>query len=152
MPLFRSGDIVTNRRLSSDERRRPSAVEECRQLTNTVSSSGSFGSDYQRWLSKSDTWSRHHRGVSGAEGGATECGGRRKMSESAVLALIREQSTSRDDSENSSSQRGTVQSMLCMFVCLLLICYVDDDDKCCTQHGLPCSLSRDDVACKIYGL
>jgi len=28
------------------------------------------------------------------------------MSESAVLALIREQSTSRDESENSSSQRG----------------------------------------------
>ena len=47
--------------------------------------------------------------VGGAEGGATECGGRRKMSESAVLALIREQSTSRDESENSSSQRGAVQ-------------------------------------------
>jgi len=31
------------------------------------------------------------------------------MSESAVLALIREQSTSRDESENSSSQRGAVQ-------------------------------------------
>lgn len=44
-----------------------------------------------------------------AEGGATEYGGRRKMSESAVLALIREQSTSRDESENSSSQRGAVQ-------------------------------------------
>jgi len=44
-----------------------------------------------------------------AEGVGTECSGRRKMSESAVLALIREQSTSRDESENSSSQRGAVQ-------------------------------------------
>ena len=50
--------------------------------------------------------------MGGAEGGATECGGRRKMSESAVLALIREQSTSRDESENSSSQRDAVQRKL----------------------------------------
>ena len=62
--------------MSSEERRRPNAVEECRKLTDFVSSSGtSLGSDYQRWLSKSDTWSRypaHHRSVGGAEGGATE--------------------------------------------------------------------------------
>ena len=73
LTLFRSGDIVIKRRLSSEERRRPSAVEECRKLTNSISTSGgSLGSDYQRWLSKSDTWSRHHRGAGGAEGGATD--------------------------------------------------------------------------------
>ena len=111
---FRSGDIIIKRRLSSEERRSSNVAEEYRKLTNFVSSSSgnSFGSDYPRWLSKSDTWSRYpgyHRGVGGAEGGATEPSGRRKMSESAVLALIREQSTSRDESENSSSQRGPVR-------------------------------------------
>ena len=107
--------------MSSDERRHLNAVEECRKLTSFVSTSGaSLGSDYQRRLSKSDTWSRYpgyHRGGGGAEGGATECGGRRKMSASAVLALIREQSTSRDDSENSSSQRGAVQRELSPSAC-----------------------------------
>jgi len=107
---FRSGDIIIKRRLSSEERRSSNAAEEYRKLTNFVSSSsgGSFGSDYQRWLSKSDTWSRY-RSVGGVEGGAKEGGGRRKMSESAVLALIREQSTSRDESENSSLQHGPVR-------------------------------------------
>jgi len=72
--MFRSGDIVIRRRMSSEERRRPSAAEECRKLTDFVSSSGtSLGSDYPRWLSKSDTWSRytagHHRaGMGVAEG------------------------------------------------------------------------------------
>ena len=76
MMLFRSGDIVVRRRLSSEERRRPNALEEYRKLTDFISSSGtSLGSDYQRWLSKSDTWSRypaHHRSVGGAEGGDTD--------------------------------------------------------------------------------
>ena len=50
------------------------------------------------------------------------------MSESAVLALIKEQSTSRDDSENSSSQRGGVQRKYTSFSRLLELCKFAIDD------------------------
>lgn len=123
---YRSGEIVIKRRLSGDERRRPNSAEEYRKLASFVATSGApLGSDYNRWLSKSDTWSRYpgyHRGTSAAEGGATEYSGRRKMSESAVLALIREQSTSRDESENSSSQRGAVQREYAIFLSFHAFC------------------------------
>jgi hypothetical protein len=75
---------------------------------------GAESSGNQR--SKSDTLTRdgggfaHQRGASvdnpSYSGVISHGTVRRKMSESAVLALIKEQSTSRDDSEHSSSQRG----------------------------------------------
>ena len=123
----RSGDFVITRRQSSEERCRPSTAEECRKHPNDSNGTSSTvapltttagDTDHDGGRSTSDVLTRatstftYRRGIS-IDGGTTNITTapgsgtvRRKMSESAVLALIKEQSTSRDDSEHSSSLRG----------------------------------------------
>ena len=119
--LIRSGDIIIKRRMSSseDRARRPSLAEDCRKQSNDATTSALPAVDRRRrQLSKSDTLTGDGEGQVAATraaagqqetgaGAGTVVGVRRKMSESSVLALIKEQSTSRDESETSSSQRGT---------------------------------------------